>query len=53
MDNEQNNKEDNSNNVDFNPTMPTAKAAIFGLVIVFFLFQFGGGLLYLLIFGTD
>ena len=52
------NNEDNSNNNnftdhDFNPTMPTTKAAIYGLIIVFFIFQFGGGLLYLLIFGTD
>jgi membrane protease YdiL (CAAX protease family) len=34
-------------------TMPPAKAAMYGLIIVFFLFQFGGGLLYLLIFGAD
>lgn len=34
-------------------TMPPGKAAIYGLLIVFFLFQFGGGLLYLLIFGVD
>jgi len=34
-------------------TMSTKQAAIFGLLIVFFLFQFGGGALYLLIFGSD
>jgi hypothetical protein len=38
---------------EINPTMPTGKAAIYGLIIVFFLFQFGGGILYLLIFGSD
>ena len=53
MDNEQNNNESNSNNLDFNPTMPTGKAAIYGLIIVFVLFQLGGGLLYLLIFGAN
>lgn len=36
-----------------NPTMQPGKAAIYGLLIVFFLFQFGGGVLYLLIFGSD
>jgi membrane protease YdiL (CAAX protease family) len=53
MNNEDNNNDNNFTNHDFNPTMPTTKAAIYGLVIVFFVFQFGGGLLYLLIFGTD
>ncbi len=53
MDNEQNGNGSNLNKSDFNPTMPTGKAAIYGLFIVFFLFQFGGGLLYLLIFGSD
>lgn len=53
MDNEHNSNENNLNNLDFNPTMHPAKAALYGLFIVFFLFQFGGGLLYLLIFGAD
>ena len=53
MDNEHNSEDSNLNNSDFNPTMPPSKAALYGLFIVFFLFQFGGGLLYLLIFGAD
>ncbi len=47
------NNEDNLNNTNFNPTTPPAKAALFGLLIVFLLFQLGGGLLYIVIFGTD
>ncbi|MBU0472686.1 MAG: CPBP family intramembrane metalloprotease [Bacteroidetes bacterium] len=43
---------DNFDN-EINPTMHPGKAAIYGLIIVFFLFQFGGGLLFLAIFGTD
>ncbi|MCF6268487.1 MAG: CPBP family intramembrane metalloprotease [Melioribacteraceae bacterium] len=53
MNNEYNSDDSNLNNSDFNPTMPPGKAAIYGLLIVFFLFQFGGGLLYLIIFGAD
>ncbi len=53
MDNKHNSSESNLDNFDYNPTMPTGKAALYGLLIVFFLFQFGGGLLYLLIFGAD
>ena len=52
MSNENNNRFNNPNS-EINPTMPPAKAAIYGLIIVFLLFQFGGGVLYLLIFGTD
>jgi len=37
----------------FAPTMSPSKAAVFSLIIVFFLYQFGGGLLHLLIFGFD
>lgn len=47
------NNEDNLKDHNFNPTTPPAKAALFGLLIVFLLFQFGGGLLYIVIFGTD
>lgn len=36
-----------------NPTMNPIKAAIFGLFAVFFLYQFGGAILTLLIFGFD
>jgi membrane protease YdiL (CAAX protease family) len=35
------------------PTMSPTKAAILGLIAVFFIFQFGGGLLALTIFGFD
>lgn len=35
------------------PTMSPTKAALLGLIIVFLLFQFGGGLLTLSIFGFD
>lgn len=40
---------------DFNsiPTMSPTKAAILGLIAVFFIFQFGGGLLTLAVFGFD
>lgn len=53
MDNEHNSNGNNLNNSDFDPTMSPGKAAIYGLLIVFFLFQFGGGLLYILIFGAN
>jgi len=51
--NEINSSEKDNNQPEIFPTMHTGKAAIYGLIIVFFLFQFGGGLLYLLIFGAD
>ena len=35
------------------PTMSPNKAAILGLIAVFFIFQFGGGLLALSVFGFD
>ena len=35
------------------PIMSPSKAAIYSLLLVFFLYQFGGGLLHLLIFGID
>lgn len=38
---------------EFEPTMAPVKAAIFGLIAVFFLYQFGGAVLTLLIFGLD
>jgi len=53
MDNDYNNNKNNLDNSGLKPTMPTGKAAFYGLIIVFLLFQFGGGILYLLIFGTD
>lgn len=52
MNNEFNTEKENFED-EINPTMHTGKAAIYGLIIVFFLFQFGGGLLFLAIFGTD
>ncbi len=53
MNNELNTENNKKNEQEINPTMPPGKAAIYGLLIVFFLFQFGGGVLYLLIFGSD
>lgn len=35
------------------PTMSPNKAAILGLIVVFFIFQFGGGLLAISVFGFD
>ena len=35
------------------PTMSPNKAAVLGLIVVFFIFQFGGGLLALSVFGFD
>ena len=35
------------------PIMSPSKAAVYSLLLVFFLYQFGGGLLQLLIFGID
>jgi membrane protease YdiL (CAAX protease family) len=59
--------EDNSNNPDnnsskneqddrisqLNPTMPPVRAAFLAVIGVFLLYQFGGGILMLLIFGMD
>jgi membrane protease YdiL (CAAX protease family) len=48
--------EQNSNReekIEIIPTMSPTKAAILGLIAVFFIFQFGGGLLTLSIFGFD
>ena len=45
-----NNKNNNYKNI---PTMSPNKAAILGLIAVFFIFQFGGGLLALSVFGFD
>ncbi len=52
--------EDNSNNnfpprynLETEPIMSPSKAAVYSLILVFFLYQFGGGLLHLLIFGFD
>ncbi len=53
MNNEPNTPDNENIEEEIYSTMPTGKAAIYGLIIVFFLFQFGGGLLYLLIFGAD
>jgi membrane protease YdiL (CAAX protease family) len=53
MNNELNTPEKENIENEIYSTMPTGKAAIYGLILVFFLFQFGGGLLYLLIFGAD
>lgn len=38
---------------ELNPTMPPAQAAIYGLIAVFLLYQVGGAILTLLIFGFD
>ena len=40
-------------NLETEPTMSPSKAAVYSLFIVFFLYQFGGGMLHLLIFGFD
>ncbi len=52
-------EENNNNNLyskkqlRFEPIMPPAKAAVYSLFIVFFLYQFVGGVLHLLIFGLE
>ncbi len=38
---------------ELSPTMPPVRAAFFGLISVFFLFQIGGGVLTILIFGLN
>ena len=43
----------NNNKDGITPTMPPGKAAMIGLFLIFFLFQFGGAVLFLIIFGTD
>jgi len=53
MNNEQNTTNNKNIEEEVYSTMPPGKAALYGLLIVFFLFQFGGGLLYILIFGAD
>jgi len=53
MNNNSNSENNDNYETEINPTMPTGKAAFYGLILVFFLFQFGGGLLFLAIFGTD
>lgn len=45
--------ENNSDQFQNVPTMSPTKAAVLGLIAVFFIFQFGGGLLALGIFGFD
>lgn len=45
--------ENNSDEFKNVPTMSPTKAAVLGLIAVFFIFQFGGGLLALGIFGFD
>ncbi|MCB0730939.1 MAG: CPBP family intramembrane metalloprotease [Ignavibacteriae bacterium] len=47
------NNNDNKNDFREIPTMSPTKAALLGLIAVFFIFQFGGGLLTLSIFGFD
>jgi uncharacterized protein len=46
-------EEEPKNRNKLEPTMSPTKAAILGLISVFFIFQFGGGLLALSIFGFD
>jgi len=46
-------KEEKEDDYKIVPTMSPTKAAILGLIAVFFVFQFGGGLLALSIFGFD
>ena len=50
-----NNEPDKKNDGDYRiiPTMSPNKAAVLGLIAVFFIFQFGGGLLALSVFGFD
>lgn len=40
-------------NLEIEPIMSPSKAAVYSLFIVFILYQFGGGMLHLLIFGFD
>jgi len=49
----ENNKFTPPYNLGTKPTMSPSKAAVYSLILVFFLYQFGGGLLQLLIFGID
>lgn len=59
--NEENNLPDDPEETDYSPeeeqelksTMPPAQAAVFALVAVFFLYQIGGSILTLIIFGFD
>ena len=53
MNNELNTNDEQNSEKEIYSTMPTGKAAFYGLIVIFFLFQFGGGLLFLLIFGAD
>jgi len=54
MDNNNLSPEENPNkNLSIEPTISPTKAAILGLIAVFFIFQFGGGLLTVGIFGLD
>ena len=53
MTEENNNKFPPKYNLETEPTMSPTKAAVYSLFIVFFLYQFGGGMLHLLIFGFD
>lgn len=47
------NKSSNEKENELKPTMPPAQAAIFSLIAVFFLYQIGGSILALVIFGFD
>ncbi|PID58393.1 MAG: CPBP family intramembrane metalloprotease domain-containing protein [Ignavibacteriae bacterium] len=53
MNNENFENTENQHNNKLTPTMAPNKAAILGLIAVFFIFQFGGGLLTVAIFGSN
>lgn len=53
MTKENDNQNFTSNNFKIEPTISPVIAAVISLIIVFILYQFGGGLLHLLIFGLD
>lgn len=52
-DDQENEEQDYEYSPELEPTMPPAKAAIYGLIAVFLLYQVGGAILTLLIFGFD
>ena len=51
--NSDHNSSDNNNNNKLNPLMPPVRTAFLAVIGVFILYQFGGGILMLLIFGAD
>lgn len=52
-DNQDNEDQDHEYSPELEPTMPPAQAAIYGLIAVFLLYQVGGSILTLIVFGFD